>query len=211
MKLQIKDENTEKVPENAPQLANMNRKKRATPPKIENYPQPYFLSWLIDCLEIEGNENSVTELVKNVTYEEDNVLTYVMTSPENVTPLDQPVKWKNFKEQIISKNYHTNFGDCLTVDIESLSENNGKFPISSGSDKTTVELNINMEDHIPDHIPPSKDSHEFIQAKMKQPKHYLFLHDNSANVEQLGVNIKGRQFWGDIRDTQEVILHFSIL
>ena len=209
MKLQIKDENTEKIPENAPQLANINRKKRATPPKIENYPQPYFLSWLIDCLEIEGNENSVTELVKNVTYEEDSVLTYIMTSPENVTPLDQPVKWKNFKEQIISKNYHTNFGDCLTVDIESLSENNGKFPISSGSDKTTVELNINMEDHIPDHI--TFQTPDFMEAKMKQPKHYLFLHDNSANVEQLGVNIKGRQFWGDIRDTQEVILHFSIL
>ena len=39
---------------------------------------------------------------------------------------------------------------------------------------------------------------------MEQLKHVLFLHDNSANVEQLGVNIKGRQFWGDIRDTQEV-------
>ena len=43
---------------------------------------------------------------------------------------------------------------------------------------------------------------------MEQLKHYLFLHDNSANVEQLGVNIKGRQFWGDIRDTQEV--HYII-
>ena len=49
-------------------------------------------------------------------------------------------------------------------------------------------------------------SHEFLRSRMEQLKHYLFLHDNSANVEQLGVNIKGRQFWGDIRDTQEVIL-----
>ena len=51
-------------------------------------------------------------------------------------------------------------------------------------------------------------NHEFLRSKMEQLKHYFFLHDNSANLEQLGVNIKGRQFWGDIRDTQEV--HYII-
>ena len=145
----------------APQLATINRKKRAdTPPKIETIPKPFFLTWLIECLEIEENEVSVSELVKRVTYdqndEEEKLFNFVLTSPENVTPLDQPVMWKNFKEQIISKNYHTSYGDCQTIDLESLSENNGKFPISLGSDKTTVKLSINIEDHIPDHIPPSQ-------------------------------------------------------
>ena len=114
------------------------------------------MSWLIDCLEIEENENSVSELVKKVTYDQndeaDKLFNYVMTSPENVTPLDQPFMWKNFKEQIISQNYHTSYGDCLTIDLESLSENNGKFPISSGSDKTTVKMSINMEEHMDDDI-----------------------------------------------------------
>ena len=43
----------------APQLATINRKKRAdTPPKIETIPKPFFLTWLIECLEIEENEVS---------------------------------------------------------------------------------------------------------------------------------------------------------
>ena len=42
--------------------------------------------------------------------------------------------------------------------------------------------------------------------RKQQLKHYFFLHDNSANVEELGVNIKAVQFWGGIKDTQEVYL-----
>ena len=157
--LQTKDDNNEKIPkgEPRPQLANKNRKKRETQPKqFETISKPFFLSWLIDCLEIEENEISVSELVKSVTYDQndeaDKLFNYVMTSPENVTPLDKPFMWKNFKEKIIRKNYHISYGDCVTIDLESLSENDGKFPISLGSDKTTVKLSINMEDHINDTI-----------------------------------------------------------
>ena len=116
-------------------------------------PQPFFLSWLENCLQNDENVHSISELVKRVTYDpndEHSLLNYVLISPENVTSFDKPDNKKIFLGKITKHNYHTNYGDCVTIDLESLSENGGKFPISSASGKTSIKLSINMEDYGPE-------------------------------------------------------------
>ena len=141
--------------------------------------KPYFLSYLETCLE---NDKDVTvdELMERVTYNVDEVFNTIQTFPSEATPLKDPKAWQDYKKKIITSTFHYDYGNCQTIDISSLSQDEGLFPMEFGSDKLVLFV-------------------DFFRVEKDPILQYFFLHNNS-NINQFGKDIKRHQFTGgDIR------------
>ena len=141
--------------------------------------KPYFLSYLETCLE-NDKDQSVTELIDKVTYDIDQVFRYIITFPSKATKLNSTQAWQKHKKQIVTSNFHYEYGNCQTIDISSLSEDNGMFPMEFGSNKMTLFM-------------------DYQRVEIDVIFQYFFLH-NHTNINQFGKDIRSQQFTGgDIR------------
>ena len=136
--------------------------------------KPYFLSYIEDCLE-SGNNETVSELVNKVTYNPNEVFVNINTRPEGSSPLKNGNEWKDFQDRIILSNYHYNYGNCLTVDISSLSQNGILFPMQYQSHDFKLQITFYRVDPI------------VLQ--------FYFIH-NGTNINLLGADNKGSAFSG---------------
>ena len=157
---------------------------------------PYFLSYLEDCLESNENSNKpVIEILNKISYNTEDYLNHFMIKPyygeNNVfnenTPWDVNF-WSKYKENITSFHYHYNYGHCLTIDISTISKNNGKFPFTYGSEKMKLYLDV---------------------IEHTQMANYFFLHHNT-DTGQFDQNMRGIQYYGHDSDTFDVITYYYI-
>ena len=141
--------------------------------------KPYFLSYLEACLE-NDKDVLVSELMEKVTYNVDEVFNTIQTFPIEATPLKDQKAWQEYKKDIITSTFHYDYGNCQTIDISTLSENEGLFPMEFGSTKLKLFV-------------------DFFRVEKDPLLQYFFLHNNS-NINQFGKDIKRHQFTGgDIR------------
>ena len=136
---------------------------------------PYFLTYLEDCLE-SGDNETVLDLMEKITFDITELIDDIYTKPDNKTPLTKTStnSWEKMITRIHSQ-YHYHYGHCFTVDISSLSENNGRYPMKYGSEKLKLNLRIKGENAL----------------DYKTISTFMFFH-NGTNINQLGENIMGR-------------------
>ena len=102
-------------------------------------------------------------------------------------PLAKPTTWKEYENKILYSHYHVHYGHCITVDISSLSNDNGLFPMSFGFERMALKLTAGVEGSITNKI---------------------FLHDGT-NIGQLGENIEGTEYFISSAPTVILFLFFS--
>ena len=102
--------------------------------------EPYFLSYLEECLQ-SGTQQTVAELVKKVSYHMEDEIGYVYAEPEGNLSSKIENSFKKYMDKIVVSSYHYNYGNCFTVDISSISENKGMFPMDIENEKFTLYLN----------------------------------------------------------------------
>ena len=153
---------------------------------------PYFLSYLEVCLESGINE-TVSELIKKVTYDVDEVLVDIQTLPTGSSPLKTNDEWKSFKDSVVWSTYHYNYGHCITIHISSLSKNNGLFPMEYENRKFQLYVNYRRVE-------------ETLNNRVEIYQFY-FIHDDK-NINLLGKDVESTQFLGgDFRVSAEFSIY----
>ena len=130
---------------------------------------PLFLSYLEDCLE-SGTNETVSELIEKVTYNASEVFMSI-----DSRLLKNGNDLKNYSDKIIESRFHYNFGNCLTVDISSLSGNGNLFPMQVGVKSFMLGIGFYRVDPI--------------------VKQYFFLH-NGSDINSLGRSNRGFGYTG---------------
>ena len=146
---------------------------------------PKFLSYLEVCLE-SGSNLTVPELVKKVTYNMSEIFGNVQTSPAGSTILTSRSQFIEAIDKIVTSRYHFHYGNCFTVNISSLSKNDGMFPMEIDSQKFALLVNFYRVEH---------------KAKINQ---FFFVHEGT-DINLLGREIAASQFYGG----QYYVIHQS--
>ena len=98
---------------------------------------PYFLSYLEVCLE-SGINLSVAELVEKVTYNKSKVIKAIQMFPPGRLTLKLNDEIRKDLDKTVLSTFHYMYGNCLTVDISSVSDNDGMFPMQYQNGKLTI-------------------------------------------------------------------------
>ena len=139
--------------------------------------RPFFLNYLEVCLESKTNL-SVAELVENVSYNKREALLDIRTFPYGSSQLKDGNEFEEYFDQISTSTYHYNYGHCLTVNISSLSENNGMFPMEYESQKFTLMIKFFTPEKVPSKI-----------------NRFFFLHDE-PDINLFGNDVAQSTFYG---------------
>lgn len=139
--------------------------------------KPYFLSYLEACLEYGTNE-SIDDLVERVTYDSRMDFMNIQIYPSEIGILKSG-EFKQHLDEIVVSNYHYHYGHCQTVDISSLSNNSGMFPMEFNDEKLNIVVRFyNAEFEI--------------GARINQ---FYFLHDGT-NINLLGKDVQSSTMYG---------------
>ena len=131
------------------------------------------------CLEFNSNQ-TVSEILARVTYNASKVFSGIKTDPTGSSALVSTEDWKKYKDEIIRSQYHYDYGNCLSVDIGRLSENENLFPIFFKTKMLKLSVNFFR-------IEKRTGFSDMLQA--------IFLH-NGTDINMLGKDVEATHFSG---------------